>query len=464
MKKALLSLLLGIVSLLGFAQNWIEVGVDTQYGARFEPNDIEFVNDSLVLMGGNSYNYNSLFPDNIRNGFFKSLDGGLTWDTLNYFNSGFSLGENYQTARLDSMVYILQGLSNNLGVPSYPYNPRSDGYVVKLYNNKLEFQQTLVSNLNLDSGWLKTILPLTQNTLGMVMVFVDGGFYFDNFVRFDLPTQQIDRITLPVYVEYINDIQFLDSIHGYMACGAIYREQTGYLLKTNDGGRNWSIVLDNSTSMHRCVEFYDSNVGITSSGQGLMYFTRDAGFNWFPSFGIPSRFRAYDICKAGDNDAYAIGTYEFYDNGIIESYTQVYRSSNQGNRWCLVYEDTSFNNSGKIKISFSDENHGVASWGYNRLIYTTNGGGLTECVTGINEAENELMVSVYPNPSAGSFTIAMPHALKVKKISIYDLSGSVVFQSATPPSSLLVNGLSSGMYILQVQTAGDMLTQKLVVE
>mgnify|MGYP006159610311 CR=1 FL=1 len=117
-----------------------------------------------------------------------------------------------------------------------------------------------------------------------------------------------------------------------------------------------------------------------------------------------------------------------------------------------------------MHISFGSENNGVAAYGYNRLIYTTNGGGLTECITGINEPGEQSLLGVYPNPSNGSFTISLPSDLKAHDLRIYDLSGGIVQQMQVSSTSLPVNGLASGMYILQVQTADGVLTQKLVVE
>ncbi len=463
MKKALLLLLLASSSLFSNAQDWVEVGVDTQHGPMFLVNDIEYIGDSTVLLAGYSHDYNSQAANKIRGGYLKSIDGGRNWDTSYYFNSGFFVGENYRIAQYDTSVYLIKGIASNTSNPTQnPYQPYASGYELNMYNKELELTKSLLSNLVLDY-FLEEVVPISHNTLGLVMsTEPSSGLWLQFFARFDINTLTWDSIPLPVYVEYINDIHFVDSSLGYMACGSIYDEQSGYVLVTQDGGRTWSVWTDNSSSMYQCIEFYNRNDGITSSGQGLMYYTHNAGFDWHQAIGIPTRFRAYDICRADANHAYAIGIYSFLEDGNSQSYTQIYRSSNKGQSWCLVYEDTTFNNKREMQIAFSNANHGVAAYGYNKLIYTENGGGLTECATGIAETKNSHSITIYPNPNQGSFTIEMPTS-EVFEMEVSDLSGKVVARKQSVGSALQMDGLENGMYIVRLYSQQRTYIQKVVV-
>lgn len=474
MKKALLSFLLVFAFLLSNAQNWVEVGVDTICGPAFQPNDIVYIGSDTILIPGFSYDFNNS-NNRIKNGFYASYDSGANWDTLHYFNSCIYDGANYRVAQYDTFLYMIEGVySTNQPPLQSQYRPKCFAYELNVYNNRLEKIKSIV-NINQLPGykWLGDVTPISSNIVLLSMLDVTAlnqpnvGISHYYIERLDINTLMMDSIELPVWMENIYKIHFVDSLRGYMVGGSVYEQVGGYLLYTNDGGLSWTVMMQAGTGLFNDVTFYNRNRGILA-GNDDIYFTDNAGFDWYPSSGTPSRFRAIDVAIAGNESAYAIGWYSEYVNGQEESSIQIYKSLDRGRNWCLVYEDTSdfyYHHEYKsMHISFSNENHGVAAYGYNHLIYTTNGGGLTECVTGLSEAQENLPVSIYPNPSNGSFTIELPNAIVVEKVWIYDLSGRAVFQNAAAASSVRVNGLSSGMYILRVQTATGVQMKKIVVE
>lgn len=474
MKKAILSILLVTASLTAFSQNWVEVGVDTVCGPAFLPNDIVYLGSDTILIPGFSFDFNNS-NNRIKNGFYASYDSGESWDTLRYFNRCIYDGANYRVAEYDTLLYIIEGeYSTNQPPLQSQYQPACFAYELNLYNNRFQKVKSILKINQLPRyKWLGDVTPISPNIVLLSMLDVAAlnqtvigipNFYIE---RLDVNSLAMDSIALPVWMENIYKIHFVDSLRGYMVGGSVYEQIGGYLLYTQDGGRTWVVMKQALSGIYHDINFYDQANGILSGDEDI-YFTSNSGFDWYPSSGTPSRFKAIDVAIASDENAYAIGWYSEYVNGLQESSVQIYKSLDKGRNWCLVYEDTSsfyYHHEYKsMHISFSNENHGVAAYGYNRLIYTTNGGGLTECITGINEAENELMVNIYPNPSNGTFTVDVPNTILVDNLSIYDLSGSVVFQSATESSSVLVNGLSSGMYILQVQTSEGVHTQKVIVE
>lgn len=474
MNKAILILLLLTASHTTFAQNWVEVGVDTICGKAFQPNDIVYLGSDTILIPGFSFDVNN--PNNrIKNGFYASYDSEANWDTLRYFNRCIFDGANYRVAGYDTFLYIIEGeYSVNQPPLQSQYRPACFAYELNLYNNRLDKIKSIINIHQLQRyKWLGDVTPISPNTILLSMLDVTAlnqpvigipNFYIE---RLDINTLTMDSIALPVWMENIYKIHFVDSLRGYMVGGSVYEQIGGYLLYTQDGGRTWIVMKQALSGLYNDINFYDQTNGILS-GDEEIYFTSNSGFDWYPSSGTPSRFKAIDVAIASAEIAYAIGWYSEYVNGLQESSVQIYKSLDKGRNWCLVYEDTSdfyYHHEYKsMHISFSNESRGVAAYGYNHLIYTTNGGGLTECITGINEAQAEPILTVYPNPSNGSFTISLPNNVKAHDLRIYDLSGRTVQQIQVSSTSVAVNGLSSGMYILQVQTADGVLTQKLVVE
>jgi hypothetical protein len=85
---------------------------------------------------------------------------------------------------------------------------------------------------------------------------------------------------------------------------------------------------------------------------------------------------------------------------------------------------------------------------------------------GFQELQLETSLNVFPNPSDGNFIIEWPQSIKPEKISIFDETGSLVY-SVTPDhgtAQLEINpGLSSGIYLVQLQEANRLITKKLIV-
>ncbi|MBL8007562.1 MAG: T9SS type A sorting domain-containing protein [Ignavibacteria bacterium] len=87
--------------------------------------------------------------------------------------------------------------------------------------------------------------------------------------------------TLPVN-DFVNDIFFLDSLNGWVVTeytGA--SSDTGYILKTNDGGINWVISLKVKINFN-VVQFLNDMTGYVAGGDGRGKFltTTDGGNNW----------------------------------------------------------------------------------------------------------------------------------------------------------------------------------------
>ncbi len=90
---------------------------------------------------------------------------------------------------------------------------------------------------------------------------------------------------------------------------------------------------------------------------------------------------------------------------------------------------------------------------------------LTYCNTSIAENNEELINSIYPNPSSDNMTIPF-NEMGEKEIIVMDISGRVIRNENTSDASFLIerNGLKAGTYIVQVNINGTHSTSKVVFE
>jgi hypothetical protein len=88
-------------------------------------------------------------------------------------------------------------------------------------------------------------------------------------------------------------------------------------------------------------------------------------------------------------------------------------------------------------------------------------------ITGIEELAAQFGAKVYPNPSAGQFTIQLPNNRMALQAVITDMTGKVVYsESLTNQTTYTVNleGTAKGVYFLQLTDGQKTVTQKLIIK
>lgn len=96
--------------------------------------------------------------------------------------------------------------------------------------------------------------------------------------------------------------------------------------------------------------------------------------------------------------------------------------------------------------------------------------GFTQCVvpTSLNDVSasgNNLLI--YPNPNNGIFSLQLNNDVlqkEVRRISIYNLQGDLIFQTEHYQSNIEIKNIAKGIYLMQIQFAKIQLTKKLVVQ
>ena len=87
----------------------------------------------------------------------------------------------------------------------------------------------------------------------------------------------------------------------------------------------------------------------------------------------------------------------------------------------------------------------------------------------LREGEFEQSLTIYPNPGTGVFTVELPESAEISSnITIYDLTGKVVMQQTLNANTDVIQidatSLSSGNYILRMQTNNGSYAEILVIE
>ena len=92
-------------------------------------------------------------------------------------------------------------------------------------------------------------------------------------------------------------------------------------------------------------------------------------------------------------------------------------------------------------------------------------------VTGLEPAKEEKLLSVFPNPSRGRFTVRLDNVKgQSAEMALSDLTGKKLWQKTVKPGpEQLLNEelqlpLEKGIYLLQVTTASGVFTRKVLAE
>ena len=122
-------------------------------------------------------------------------------------------------------------------------------------------------------------------------------------------------------------------------------------------------------------------------------------------------------------------------------------------------EQTAFNGVTLNNIYFKSAALGFV-FGQNGAMYRTVNGGLS--VTDYELLEKS--IKVYPVPAKDVVQIELPLGLKVTALNLYDTNGRLVQRLKNSDSTLQINNLSSGIYLLEVSTDKGVVRKKIIVE
>ena len=188
----------------------------------------------------------------------------------------------------------------------------------------------------------------TSNSDGIIIKTIDGGNNWSTIY----PTSGT--------IDGIEKIDFIDTMTGYAV---------GYdlFIKTTDGGVTWTdVVVAADVWVYKSLTFYDASIGIvtalTNGGSYEVYTTSDGGLTWNP-IANTANMPTFTVAYADATTLYAVGA-----NEVIS------KSTDSGDTWVEIQSGTpTFYN---LEVFFTDANTGIVS-GEDGTIHATLDGGTT---------------------------------------------------------------------------------------
>jgi photosystem II stability/assembly factor-like uncharacterized protein len=135
---------------------------------------------------------------------------------------------------------------------------------------------------------------------------------------------------------------------------------SGYLIRTTDGGLNWTAVTSGVTNSIDAIHFFDTLNVIVACGSGKILRSTNGGLNWTSQ-------------STGTSDAFYGLSFPNATTGIVTGGLSVYRTTNGGTNW-TSYSSTRIQSDILEHIHYVDENNGTAVGDGGTILHTTNGG------------------------------------------------------------------------------------------
>lgn len=209
--------------------------------------------------------------------------------------------------------------------------------------------------------------------------------------------------TLPVN-DQINDIFFLDSLTGWVVtAGASSGSDTGYVMKTTDGGNSWSVQVRQILNLN-VVQFLNANTGYAGGGDGFSKIlkTINGGNNWnitnsIGGITVTDMYFVNENTGWACNDAPIVGGLWYTTNGsstwqpqlgasfgplalfflnkdtgwVLSSDNKIYKTLNSGFNW---FQQANFLNEDLVDVYFTNALTGWIHGGPTGIYKSTNGG------------------------------------------------------------------------------------------
>jgi hypothetical protein len=239
-------------------------------------------------------------------------------------------------------------------------------------------------------------------------------------------------------------IFFPDTITGFITAPDTVTGMMNAIIKSTDGGSNWSEVLYDTAIRIRNIFFPSLNTGFAVGESGKIIKTADGGTTWAHlNSGTSVNLNA--VCFVNDTLGFACG-----DSGVI------IRTVNGGNSWTT---DNTGTTAPFLKIFFVNDSIGYAL--IDRHLYRTN---LDWPLSVREEGESTLDgVRLFPNPADQDLLISTRPGSSISEVTLYSLTGQQVLQVKGPQNHIDVSGLQSGIYIAEVVINGQISRKKLVI-
>jgi photosystem II stability/assembly factor-like uncharacterized protein len=328
------------------------------------------------------------------------------------------------------------------------------GFVAGGYN-QLQYDGCISKTTNGGANWKDTVISGTEfNSLYFINAntgFAGGTILAGNSPLYKTTNGGAAWFSFTVSAYGISDIDFINENTGWAAATTAGGEA---ILKTTDGGNNWSIVssLGGGISLSS-IDFVNANNGWISGNMGspyggLLRKSTDGGVTWFQQTNHNSNI-IWSLCFLNENTGWATGQPELLQkttNGGINWNQQSTPAAN----WIM-------------DVKFVNENTGWAVGSQGKIFYTSNGGGSVSVQNISSEVPSSYSLKQnYPNPFNNTSNLKFQISkLGNVKIIVYDVMGREVqmlvnetLQPRIYETTFDGSMLPSGVYFYKL-TSGD---------
>lgn len=256
----------------------------------------------------------------------------------------------------------------------------------------------------------------------------------------------------------------------------------GLMLRTQDGGANWTQIAISTTANIIDVEFVDANIGFCMTTSSEFFKTYDGGTTWTKSYvsGIeafhfrdanvgwvvtyygkigkttdggntftytqsPYNFAIRDILFTDDLTGFAIGGLDCSNGNCLQS-PILLTTLDGGQTWVDNQHPYVGQEEGFFEVDVAPNGQPYLS-GSNRIILTD-----FNLATGIEAEQLVSTLNMHPNPAQNWTQIELPE--KANSIQVLSISGQEVYaQNVTGLSeiTLSLSDLAAGMYLVQIK-------------
>ncbi|MGM0586899.1 MAG: YCF48-related protein [Bacteroidota bacterium] len=301
----------------------------------------------------------------------KSTDGGDSWTLLTTINT-------------EEVLYGVHFLDANTGFVAG--------------ENKAVFKTT-------DGGDTWASIPASYTTYFNTVHFLNSqkGFIAGGSGTIQMTTDggaSWSTVTHPGHNYYLNDIHFLDDQTGFIV-GGNSAYDTADILKTTDGGNNWTLIDSPVDNQLTSVYFIDDQIGFIVGYYGTLLKTTDGGDTWTDVAADGIYHTLHDIQFTDAQTGYAMGTYgtiwKTTDQGsswtkistqldhelragffntsgqglVVDTHSGIQQSDANGSEWTSIM-GTRFQNLNTV--DFYNQQYGFAAGAEGMLLRTTDGG------------------------------------------------------------------------------------------
>lgn len=352
-----------------------------------------------------------------------------------------------------------------VGSPSDPglnlsFISKTTGWVLKTFGT-FDNPQGAVVYKTTDGGvnWSRKVVSTTTGDVGFQLQFVDantGWILLYNSTTLTptfLKTSDGGANWVPVNGAGI--FSFVDANNGW-AYSSPNQSPPYNIYKTTDGGTSWfPIAIDNTAGQINKMKFFDVNNGWIVGKNGKIIKTSDGGVNWTPitNAGINSEYKNKSVHFINPNVGWISSKRDNSDDNAI-----VLHTNNGGTSWTTQNTPSNYS---IFSIYFWDANNG---W------YTGDYGAIARYTGTLNIKENiaNKFISIYPNPSNGTFYFSLKESNSKLKAEIYTLSGHKVYEGSNfemqPQNEINFAPQAKGIYIVKITDGKNSYSYKIIVQ